>query len=98
MVTDKCPPQARQEVTGPDIGSLAASLSLPQLPRRRTAVPQRVQMLLVARGVHGLPKAAMHPGAQLPLGRQRLHRFFLPYGLCALDEIEDAALEHEESA
>src|SRR5579859_92637 len=94
MVAASRPPHARQWVTGPAI----LPLSLPELPWRRARVPQRVQMLLVAQRIHGLPKAAMHPGRELPARCEILHRLLLPDGLRPVDQLEHARLEHEEAA
>src|ERR1700679_3425686 len=93
IVTARRPPQARHTETSPTM-----KLSLPQLPRCRAAFPQRIQMLLIAQRVHGLPEAPMHPRRQLPIRRQIFHRFLFPHRFVAFDQFQDAGIENEESA
>ena len=68
MVTDK-PAAACAAARLPD-RLIASCSALPKLPRRGARVPQGVQVLLVAQGVHRLPEAPMHPGGELAVGRQ----------------------------
>src|SRR5580704_16517252 len=94
IVTVRRPPHARQPATGPTIGGL----SFPQFPRRRAAFPQRVQVLLVAQSVHGLPEPAVHPGGQLTLRGQIFHRILFPDRIEAVDEFQHRWLENEETS
>src|ERR1700736_3683126 len=100
MVTVSRPPHERQPTTGPTIGSPSsiAWLSLPQFPRRRAALPQRIQVLLVAQRIHGLPEAPMHPGGQLTVRSQIFHGFLFPNRIMAVDEFQHAGLENEDAA
>ena len=56
------------------------------------------QQAAVAQGIHGLPKASMHPRRQLGIGRQTFHRFLFPHGVVAFDPLQDAGIENEEAA
>src|SRR3954451_4704367 len=69
----------------------------PGLPRRVAAVPEAVQVDLVAKGVHALPEALVTEGGQLAGVRQALERRLGPVDVAG-DVVEDARLEHEESA
>src|SRR3981189_1743664 len=94
IVTVRRPPQARQCATGPTI----ARLSFPQLPGRGAALPQGIQMLLVAQGVHGLQEAPIPPGAYLRARDQFSHRFFFPPGGGAVDQSQSAGIENKNPA
>src|SRR5688500_19120527 len=73
-------------------------MSRPDLPGRRARAPEVLEYVLVAQRVHVLPVAGMAPGAELAVVREALHRLTLPHGRIAFDIVEDAGLEHEESA
>src|ERR1700674_2587753 len=73
-------------------------LSLPQFPRRRAALPQRIQVLLITQRIHGLPETPMHPCSQLTISSQIFHRLLFPTRIVTVDEFQDAAFEDEETS
>src|ERR1700689_1807761 len=93
IVTVRRPPQARQTEMSPTM-----KLSYPQLPGRCAALPKRIQILFIAQGIHGLPKAPMHPRRQLRIPPQILHRFLFPHRVLAFYQFEDTGIENEASA
>src|SRR6185437_15849817 len=73
-------------------------LSLPNLPGRIAARPERLEAHLVTHGVHALPEAVVLVGHELAVARQAFQRLALEQRGIAVDVIEDARLENEEGA
>src|SRR5687767_324119 len=69
----------------------------PHLPRRRAGVPDLVEGLPLAVGVHGVEEAAMAVGHQLALVGQPLQRLALQDRVVAVQVVEDLAVEDEEA-
>src|SRR5436309_9883632 len=78
-----------------DMGSVVAT---PYLPRGPPLLPQALEQAEVAQRVHALPEVVVPIRYQLPISGQPLERRVLPRGVIAVDVVEDARLEHEESA
>src|SRR4051794_36538483 len=70
----------------------------PHAPRSLAAVPEFLEQVLVPQRIHVLPIAGMAVDRELILRHEPAHGILLPDRVVAVDEIEDARLQDEESA
>src|SRR6185295_6329117 len=71
----------------------------PHLPRRSLLLPQRVEVQVVAVGVHRVPEPLVHVDRELSVARQAAQRLLLEEELRVVVEVvQRLALEDEEAA